>query len=56
SASTKAGLSAYGAITAFGLTVAGFMYLIKLWHERNLRDNPEEVEQLLEIARTDGHH
>ncbi|HET8695302.1 MAG TPA: lysophospholipid transporter LplT [Aquabacterium sp.] len=53
---TKAGLSAYGAITAFGLTVAGFMYLIKLWHQRNLRQHPDEVEQLLAIARSDSHH
>ena len=56
SASTKVGLSAYGAITAFGLIVAGCMYLVKLWHERNLRNHPQEVEALLAIARTDGHH
>lgn len=56
SASTKVGLSAYGAITAFGLIVASCMYLVKLWHERNLRNHPQEVEALLAIARTDGHH
>ncbi|MGE5451200.1 MAG: lysophospholipid transporter LplT [Acidobacteriota bacterium] len=56
SASTKAGLSAYGAITSFGLTVAGFMYLIKRWHERNLRNHPQELEQLLAVARSDSHH
>lgn len=56
SASTKAGLSAYGAITSFGLTVAGFMYVIKLWHERNVRNHPKEIEQLLAVARSDSHH
>ncbi|CAN7172618.1 lysophospholipid transporter LplT [Variovorax sp. LjRoot84] len=56
SACTGFGLSAYWAITAFGLVVAGFMWLIKRWHKNNLRQYPEEVEHLLAIARSDKHH
>ncbi len=54
--STIAGLSAYGAITAFGLIVAGTMLLIGGWHRHNLRHHPQELEHLLEIARNDVHH
>ena len=54
--STGVGLSAFGAITLFGVVVAGFMWLIKRWHERNCRDHGEEVEHLLEIARNDNLH
>jgi hypothetical protein len=53
---TGLGLSAYGAISAFGLVVAGCMWLIKRWHENNLKKYPEEVEHLLAIARSDKHH
>jgi MFS family permease len=53
---TGIGLSAYAAITAFGVVVAGFMWLIKRWHQHNLRRYPEEVEHLLAIARSDKHH
>jgi MFS transporter, LPLT family, lysophospholipid transporter len=56
SACTGLGLSAYAAITAFGVVVAGFMWLIKLWHLSNLKKYPEEVEHLLAIARSDKHH
>ena len=56
SACTGLGLSAYSAITAFGIVVAGFMLIIKRWHESNLRKYPEEVEHLLAIARSDKHH
>jgi hypothetical protein len=56
SACTGIGLSAYTAITAFGVVVAGFMWLIKRWHQNNLRKYPEEVEHLLAIARSDKHH
>jgi hypothetical protein len=56
SACTGLGLSAYSAITAFGVVVAGFMWLIKRWHMSNLRKYPEEVEHLLAIARSDKHH
>ena len=40
SACTGLGLSAYAAITAFGVVVAGFMWLIKRWHKSNLRQVP----------------
>ena len=56
SVSTKFGLSAFGAITAFGIVVAGMMWMIKRWHENNLKNYPEEVEHLLQIARHDDHH
>jgi MFS family permease len=52
---TKFGLSAFGAITIFGLVVAGTMELIRRWHRRNLVRHRDEVEHLLAIARTDGH-
>ena len=54
--STGVGLSAFGAITLFGMVVAGFMWLIKRWHARNCRDHGPEVEHLLEIARNDNLH
>ncbi|HBY36435.1 MAG TPA: lysophospholipid transporter LplT [Delftia acidovorans] len=53
--STKFGLSAFGAITVFGLVVAGIMWLIGRWHVSNVRNYPEEVERLLVIARKDCH-
>ena len=56
SLSTGLGLSAFGAISAFGLVVAGFMWLIKRWHARNCIDDAEEVEHLLNIARDDTLH
>ena len=37
---TKFGLSAFSAITMFGLVVAGIMELIRRWHARNLRAAP----------------
>lgn len=52
---TKAGLSAFGAITAFGVVVAAVMALIGWWHRRNVRMHRAEVEHLLDIARSDGH-
>jgi hypothetical protein len=56
SACTGLGLSAYTAIAAFGGVVASVMWIIKRWHESNLRNYPEEVEHLLSIARSDKHH
>jgi len=53
SLSTGLGLSAFGAITAFGLVVASCMWLIQLWHARNLRVDGAEVQRLLDIARQD---
>jgi MFS transporter, LPLT family, lysophospholipid transporter len=51
---TKFGLSAFSAITIFGLVVAGIMEVIRRWHLRNLKLHGEEVERLLAIARSDG--
>lgn len=56
SLSTWLGLSAFGAITAFGLLVASFMWLIKRWHAHNCVTHRDEVEQLLAIARNDHQH
>jgi LPLT family lysophospholipid transporter-like MFS transporter len=52
---TRFGLSAFGAITIFGLVVAGVMWLILRWHQRNTVDHRDEVERLLAIARRDPH-
>ncbi|MBX3609021.1 MAG: lysophospholipid transporter LplT [Hydrogenophaga sp.] len=54
--STGMGLSAFAAITIFGLLVAACMMAIGAWHKRNLRDHPHELERLLEIARRDDLH
>jgi MFS family permease len=56
SLSTGMGVSAFAAISAFGVLVAGCMWLIKRWHERNCREHGEEVGHLLEIARNDNLH
>jgi MFS family permease len=56
SLSTGMGLSAFGAISAFGILVAGFMWLIKRWHSYNCREHGAEVERLLDIARNDNLH
>jgi MFS family permease len=53
-AMTRFGLSAFTAIAVFGLSIAFVMELIRRWHKRNLRDDGEEVQRLLEIARSDG--
>ncbi len=55
SLSTKMGLTAFGAITVFGLLVAASMVLIGIWHWNNCRRYPAEVEKLLEVARRDCH-
>ncbi|MBK7005742.1 MAG: lysophospholipid transporter LplT [Burkholderiales bacterium] len=54
--STGMGLSAFGAITVFGMVVAGFMWIIKRWHARNCREHGAEVQHLLDIARNDNLH
>jgi MFS transporter, LPLT family, lysophospholipid transporter len=54
-AMTKFGLSAFGAITIFGVVVAGTMELIRRWHQRNTVLHRDEVERLLAIARSDPH-
>jgi LPLT family lysophospholipid transporter-like MFS transporter len=52
---TRVGLSAFGAITIFGLAVTVAMWLIGRWHKRNCIEHREEVERLLAIARSDKH-
>ncbi len=54
--STGMGLSAFGAITAFGIVVAGVMWLIKRWHASNCVRHKAEVDHLLEVARHDNMH
>ena len=54
--STGMGLTAFGAITAFGVLVGFVMWLIKQWHEHNQVHHPEELERLLNIARHDDLH
>jgi len=52
---TRLGLSAYGAISVFGLVVAGMMWLIRNWHASNCVHHRDEVERLLALARSDRH-
>ncbi|HEX2009497.1 MAG TPA: lysophospholipid transporter LplT [Roseateles sp.] len=52
---TRFGMSAFGAITIFGLVVAGTMWLIRRWHQRNCVNHPEELDRLLALARSDTH-
>jgi MFS transporter, LPLT family, lysophospholipid transporter len=56
SLSTGMGLSAFAAITVFGVVVAGFMYIIQRWHKSNCIKHKEQVEHLLSIARSDNSH
>ncbi len=52
---TRGGMSAFGAITIFGLLVAGVMALIGRWHRRNTVRHADELQRLLALARSDGH-
>ncbi len=52
---TMLGLSAFGAISIFGVLVAGLMWLIRRWHQRNCVNHRVEVEHLLALARSDRH-
>ena len=54
--STGMGLSAFGAITAFGFVVASFMWLIKRWHDRNMRDHSAVMTHLIDVAKNDNLH
>ena len=54
--STGVGLSAYGAIAAFGVVVASTMFLIYRWHQSNCKRHKAEIEHLLHIARNDNLH
>ena len=56
SLSTGMGVSAFVAISAFGLLVAGCMELIRRWHRHNCSAHATELERLLEIARNDDLH
>ncbi len=56
SQATKAGASALMAIVGFGVVVALTMLAISHWHKRNLRDHPQKLAELLEIARNDKGH
>jgi hypothetical protein len=56
SLSTGMGMSAFGAITGFGVAVAGMMWLIMHWHRSNTIKHREELEHLLKIARHDNVH
>ncbi len=51
---TRFGLSAYSALTVFGILVAATMTLIYRWHQRNLGEHKREIERQLAIARTSG--
>ncbi len=52
---TKFGLSAFTAITVFGLVVAGAMWVIRRWHASNCVRYKDEVDHLLALARSDKH-
>ena len=54
-AMTKFGVTAFTAITLFGLVVAATMELIRRWHRNNAVRHSDEVERLLAIARSDPH-
>ncbi len=56
SLSTGLGLSAFGAITGFGVVVAGFMWLIQRWHKSNSIKYKEQLDHLMAIARSDKSH
>jgi MFS transporter, LPLT family, lysophospholipid transporter len=56
SLSTGMGLTAFGAISGFGVAVAGMMWLIMRWHRSNTIKHREELEHLLKIARHDNVH
>ena len=56
SLSTGMGLSSFGAITAFGIVVAGFMWLIQRWHKSNCVRYKEQLDHLMSIARSDNGH
>ena len=56
SLSTALGLSAFGAITGFGVVVAGFMWLIQRWHKSNTIKHKVQLDHLMSIARSDKTH
>jgi len=56
SLSAGLGVHTFSAITAFGLIVAGVMWLIKRWHASNCVRYRAEIDHLLAIARNDKSH
>ena len=52
---TRLGLSAFTAISLFGVLVAGTMWLVRRWHQNNCVRYKAEVDHLLAIARLDKH-
>ena len=56
SLSTGLGLSAFGAITAFGLLVASVMWVIQKWHAHNCVVHKEVVDHLINLAKNDQMH
>jgi MFS family permease len=56
SLSTGLGLPTFAATAGFGVTIAGFMWLIRRWHARNCVRHGTEVNRLLAIARSDNTH
>ena len=56
SLSTGLGLPTFAAITGFGVIIAGFMWLIKRWYDRNCIVHSTEIEHLMKIARHDNLH
>jgi MFS family permease len=53
SALLAAGFTIYTVVVIFGLFIAGTMTLVLLWYRRNCRRNKDEIEALLEIARSE---
>ena len=53
---TRFGVSAFAAITVFGIVVASMMWLIRRWHQQNCLNHRDEVERLLVLARSDEVH
>jgi MFS transporter, LPLT family, lysophospholipid transporter len=53
---TSVGLSAFMAITAFGLIVTVTMWLIGRWHAYNHQHHRHELARLLHVARNDNLH
>ena len=54
--SASMGLSAFRTIAAFGALIATVMWLIKRWHDSNLRKYPAEEAHLIDIATHDDMH
>ncbi len=53
---TRIGLSAFIAISIFGLIVAVTMWMVQRWHQRNSVVHKDEVDRLLALARCDEVH